>query len=360
MTAQDISAGMASDARALEAWHMLLGIEQTARRADGRASAGEAVPFTLVSGFLGSGKTTLLQRMLERPAGRRIAVLINDFGAVNIDAALVRSRAPTVLELSNGCACCSLAAGLAQTLADLLAGSRPFDAIVMEASGIAEPLGILHVALSNPGVRLNAVITVADAASVQRQLEDPLAQATIEQQIRAADLVVLNKVDLVDARELARARASLAGIAAGVRTVAAAHGDIPAELLLDIEFAEDAYARLASFPSSHDNPYTSHVLDTPAVLDRRLLCLLAGELPAVILRAKGFVRLAHDASHHYLLEVVGRRWSLLRQPPRAAYPQGLVVIGTPDADDLCKLRAALQACGSEPGEPRCQGSGSSK
>jgi G3E family GTPase len=359
MTRQPGTAGMPSDPRALAAWHLLLGIEQTARRAPVRPAASGIVPFTLVSGFLGSGKTTLLHRMLEQPAGRRIAMLINDFGAVNIDAALIRSRGPTIFELSNGCACCSLAAGLAQTLADLLTGPRAFDAIVMEASGIAEPLGILHVALSNPGVRLNAVITVADASNVRQQLEDPLARSTIEQQIRAADLVVINKVDLVEAGELARARACLRDIAPDVRTVTAIQGAVPIELLLDVPLGADTGTCVASITVSHDCPYRSHVLETPAVLDQRLLRSLAEDLPATVLRAKGFVRLAHDPSHHYLLDVVGRRWSLLRQPPMAAYPQGLVVIGTPDGEDLCRVRTALQACGSEP-TARCQGSASSR
>ncbi len=350
--------GMASDARALETWHMLLGIGQAARRTDARA-IDEMIPFTLVTGFLGSGKTTLLQRLLERPAGRRIAVLVNDFGAVNVDAALIRNRGPTVFELSNGCACCSLAAGLAQTLADLLSGGRTYDAIVMEASGIAEPVGILHVALSNPSLRLNTVITVADASNIQCQLEDSLAAATIEQQIRAADLVVLNKLDLVDDAELMRARKRLADIAPDVRTVAVAHADISTELLLDMDLAAGAAIYLPTTPAYHDTPYTSHVLETPALLDRQRLCALAEALPPFILRAKGFVRLAHDGSRHYLLEVVGRRWSLLRQPPGAACPPGLVVIGTPQADDLCRLRAALQACGSKPGAAEPQGSGSS-
>lgn len=359
MTRQPSATGMLGDARALAAWDMLLGIEHTARRTEVRPAGNEVVPFTLVSGFLGSGKTTLLQRLLEQPAGRRIAVLINDFGAVNIDAALIRSRGPTIFELTNGCACCSLAAGLAQTLADLLTGSRTFDAIVMEASGIAEPLGILHVALSNPGVRLNAVITVADASNVQQQLEDPLARPTIEQQIRAADLVVINKVDLVDAGELARARACLADIAPEVRTLTAAQGAVPIELLLDVPLAEGTDAGLGCVTVSHDCPYRSHVLELPAVLDQQLLQSLAENLPAAILRAKGFVRLAHDPSHHYLLDVVGRRWSLARQPPSAAYPRGLVVIGTPDSEDLRKLGAALHACGSETAAFR-QGSASSR
>lgn len=334
----------ASDVRALEAWHMLLGIEHAVRQADARSPLSRAIPFTLVSGFLGSGKTTLLQRMLEHPAGRRIAVLVNDFGAVNIDAALIRTRTTAVLELSNGCACCSLAAGLAQTLADLLARSPTPDAIVMEASGIAEPLGILHVALSNPGVALNAVITIVDARHVRRQLEDPLARDTIKQQILAADLVVLNKKDLLDAYGLAQARTSILSMAPGIRTVEAAYGDIPAELLLDIELAADANTHLASRPPSHHTPYRSYVLDTPGALDQRLLCSLVSELPAVILRAKGFVRLAHDPSRHYLLEAVGRRWSLLAQQPGRAYPSGLVVIGTPDAIELQNLRDGLKTC----------------
>ncbi|MBA3508391.1 MAG: GTP-binding protein, partial [Betaproteobacteria bacterium] len=123
-----------------------------------RAAPG-SLPLTVIGGFLGAGKTTLLNHLLGAPHGRRLAVLVNDFGPINIDAALIRSRSEDTISLANGCACCSVAGDLTRALIELAQRDEPPDAIVLEASGLADPHGIAQVALANPALRLDGVLT---------------------------------------------------------------------------------------------------------------------------------------------------------------------------------------------------------
>ena len=129
--------------RMLGAWDMLSGILQAGMSAPAHeAQAAGSVPFIVITGFLGAGKTTLLNALLTQPHGKRLAVLVNDFGKVNIDAMLVSQRTVDTISLSNGCTCCSLASDLAAHLATLTQADFPPDAIVLEASGLADPHGI--------------------------------------------------------------------------------------------------------------------------------------------------------------------------------------------------------------------------
>src|SRR5665213_3036640 len=130
----------ADPAAASAAWQMLGGILEAARIVPSvqRAAPG-SLPLTVIGGFLGAGKTTLLTHLLRGDHGRRIAVLVNDFGAINIDAELVRSRTADTISLANGCACCSVAGDLTRALVALAQREDPPDAIVLEASGLADP-----------------------------------------------------------------------------------------------------------------------------------------------------------------------------------------------------------------------------
>src|SRR4051812_48870754 len=186
-------------AAAADAWQMLSGVLQAAQMIpqSQRAAAG-SLPLTVIGGFLGAGKTTLLNNLLTQPHGRKIAVLVNDFGRINIDAALIRSRTEDMISLANGCACCSLAGDLTRTLIELAQREEPPDAIVLEASGLADPRGIAQVALANPALRLDGVLAVVDAETLAERAEDPAGGATFGAQLSAADLVVLNKLDLLD------------------------------------------------------------------------------------------------------------------------------------------------------------------
>ena len=181
-------------------------------------------PLTVVGGFLGAGKTTLLNRLLAGSQGR-YAVLVNDFGAINVDAGLIQDHDGQTLRLTNGCVCCSLADGFLDTLMRVLAEPEPFDHIVIEASGVGDPGAIAEIALVEPGLVLRGVVVLADAERLPGLAADPRLGDTLARQIRAADLLVLNKRDLVDASGRAAARTTLAALAPGipvVETVAAA------------------------------------------------------------------------------------------------------------------------------------------
>ena len=167
------------------------------------------VPVLLVAGFLGAGKTTVVNHLLAHAEGRRIAAVVNDFGAVNIDAELIAGASDGVVSLANGCICCSLEGDLLRTLAALLRRSPRPEFIVIETSGVADPADIVRN-LMDPVISreapLETVLCVVDATASAEALNDALLRS----QLRAADVVALSKVDLADAAGLERVRAAVA------------------------------------------------------------------------------------------------------------------------------------------------------
>ena len=192
--------------------------------------AADAVPILLVTGFLGAGKTTVMNHLLAHAEGRRIAAVVNDFGAINIDAELIIGASDGVISLSNGCICCSLEGDLLRTLASLLRRDPRPEFIVIETSGIADPADIVRN-LMDPVIwqeaPLETVLCVVDATTSEEALNDALLRS----QLRAADVVALSKVDLVDAAACARLRDIVRALRPGAVIVDALHGEVPAALL---------------------------------------------------------------------------------------------------------------------------------
>ena len=190
---------------------------------------GAPVPVLLVTGFLGTGKTTVVNAMLLEAGGRRIAAVVNDFGAVNIDAELVAGASDGVIDLSNGCICCSLQGDLLRTLAALLRRTPRPEAIVIETSGVADPAEIVRT-LMDPVIwreaPLETVLCVVDAAAA-----GALDDALLRSQVRAADIVALSKTDLAGPGEAERARAGVLAIRPGCAVVEAVEGRVPLPLL---------------------------------------------------------------------------------------------------------------------------------
>lgn len=307
------------------------------------------IPLTVVGGFLGAGKTTLLNRLLS-DADRRLAVLVNDFGAINIDAELIESRDGDSIELTNGCVCCGLSTEFLFVLAGLRDREDSPDQVVIEASGIGEP-GAIAAYGQVPGFSSDAIVVVADAETVRERAADGRTGPTVRGQLGAAHLIVLNKTDLVSAEALADTRAWIHETSPYAGIVEASYGDVPFDVLLG---ARDAAAgpppaAAAKAPHDHghdhaeddhtDHDYASWSWAGEAPIDGKGLCEVLPELPEGVMRAKGILRLREDDEHRYILQLAGRRWNIRRDRPWGddAPASSLVVIGLPEsirADEL--------------------------
>lgn len=288
-----------------------------------RASGPAPTPLTVLGGFLGAGKTTLANALLRQAAGLRLAVLVNDFGAVNIDAALIAGIAGDVVALTNGCICCAVGDDFAAGLAAVL-GRRPApDHILIETSGVADPAPLAEIAQLDPELRLAGVVVLADAAGVAGRLADARLADTLRRQLRAADLLVLTKTDLAPA---APAAALLRPLAPRAAVTEAIRGALPIAVALG-EHAAGPRAATLPEPARHGALFASVVLrqrgPVPAVALRAALDALP---EGGVLRAKGV--LALDGGAPMLVQRVGRRLEIAPWPCALPAEAALVLIGT--------------------------------
>lgn len=346
----------------------------------------EPVPVLVLAGFLGSGKTTLLNHLLSNSLGARLGVIVNDFGAVGVDALMVAGQVDGVVDLGNGCVCCAVDGDdLDDVLDRITAAPGGVDAVVIEASGLAEPRSLIRMVVGSDArsVRYGGLIEVVDASAF---LLTRRRHPELDAHVRLADLVVLGKADLASPAALDEVRAVLAPLCGPVPVVEAVHGRIDPALLLDErrrpsapaarQMTIDELLRDGSdadgppdgpgSPSDdgHAHPHAgydsvSYVHDGP-LHPRRLIEFLESA-PAGLYRTKGVVALADpEDCGTFEIQTVGRYIHARRRSVGGAAPAGssrprgapatrLVAIGA--GIDTAALHTALDRCRVRDGEP---------
>jgi G3E family GTPase len=324
-----------------------------------------AVPVTILTGFLGAGKTTVLNRVLSESHGQRVAVIVNEFGELGVDGDLVAGAAGDVVELANGCLCCATRGQLLQAIHRVVSVSPPPEAILIETSGLADPFPVLsELAHSSLGdrVEVDGVITLVDASNFDRNLDS--AEAAF-QQILAADLLLVNKTDLVDPSIPPLVEQGIRVLNPTARVALCVAGAVPLAVLLGNRVAASAAAARHGHGHTHANAHdtahdTAHggfeaiTLDPAGAYDMARLSAWFEALPADVFRAKGFVRLAGQPGR-IAVSAVGARHAFT-PAPAAATRERLVVIGR--NLDAAALARGLAGCvagneaGPTPGRPQ--------
>ncbi|MEZ0468310.1 GTP-binding protein [Phaeobacter sp. SYSU ZJ3003] len=302
-----------------------------------------SVPVLLVTGFLGAGKTTFINRLLQGDHGLRIAAIVNDFGSINIDADLLDATAEGVIGLKNGCICCSLQGDLMRTLKLVLSRAPKPELIVIEASGVADPAGIVQ-SLMDPVIwaqaRLETVIGIVDAPDTSRRKSDPLWRA----QVRGSDILFLSKTAEGTSEDISALRTALT--VQGKRHIFDMEAPVPLAAL----FIEDSQGRTVSAIRPHDDSRFVHLeWEHDGTLYLQSFQRVISQLADTLLRGKGFLSFA-GGKGRMLFQLVGCRAAL--SPAPADRPEGcrLVLIGERGRFDPDSARHLLDRLLSPGGE----------
>ena len=276
--------------------------------------AASTIPVTVLTGYLGAGKTTLLNRILSENHGRKYAVIVNEFGEIGIDNDLIVDADEEVFEMNNGCICCTVRGDLIRIIEGLMKRKSGFDAIIIETTGLADPAPVAQTFFVDDDVRarasLDAIVTVVDARHVLLRLED---SHEAEEQIAFADVILLNKTDLVNAQELEQVRQRVRAINGHARLHETQNCVVPLEEVLE-RGAFDLGRILEIEPNflseddhEHDDAITSVSLSSNAPIRPELfmpwLRNLTAEQGQDILRLKGVLAFP-DEDQRYVVQGV--------------------------------------------------------
>ncbi len=257
------------------------------------------VPLTVIGGYLGAGKTTLVNRVIRECDTSRFAILVNDFGKLEIDAELIELEGGRAFRLESGCICCNVGNGLMTTLMAVLRAEPRPEHILVEASGVADPARIADIARLSPSLHAGRTVVLADTGQIEAQLADALVGDTVRRQIDAADILVLNKQSLAVAGTIDR----LASRFAGIEMLSADHADFPVELI----FGPGRFHEPPPDDPRHDHVFWSAGLHFSGPVSRAALLAALGRPEPHLVRAKGFVRFADDPGVLVVVQLAGGR-----------------------------------------------------
>jgi len=275
-----------------------------------------------------------------------VAVLVNDFGSINIDAELIVGVERNVISLTNGCICCSLRDDLIKTVMETINRPERPEYILLEASGVAEPSGIA-ITFNNPDlrqhIRLDSIICVLDAEQVFAATETMELKIF---QIAWADMVILNKVDLVDRKEIDKIKEWLDSRFNRYRLIEATHCDVPLPILLSVGRFDAIQVKANTSQSDHAKTFSTWSYETDRPLSLEALRETASRLPVGIYRAKGVIYAADEPQRRVILQVVGRRVDISLGETWGGRPARtqIVAIGAPGAIDEETLRNRFEHC----------------
>ncbi len=306
------------------------------------------LPVTIVTGFLGSGKTTLVNHLLATQHGLKIAVMVNEIGEIGIDHDLIISTGEDMLELSNGCICCSINNDLVDAIARVLQRGETLDHLILETTGLADPLPVALTFLRpefRGRVRLDSIVTTADAAKFSLDLFE---SEPARNQLRYGDIILLNKSDLVGETALDEVEAKIRGIKDDARIIRTTRSQVPLALVLGLGLFKEQSVRPHDHEDhdGHDHLANDGFTSVFFLSDRsfalqRFQDFLDKQASASVFRGKGILWFA-ESERRFVFHLVGGRFSLDEGPWTGPRQNRLVLIGR--ALDTAAIRQGLEEC----------------
>ncbi len=298
------------------------------------------MPVSIITGFLGSGKTTLLNQILQNHEEAKFAVLVNEFGDINIDSQLLVSMEDEMVELNNGCICCTINDGLVEAIYRILEREEPVDYLIVETTGIADPLPIILTFLGTEFrdlTRLDSVITLVDSELFTPAHFD--SQAALRQ-IAYSDVVILNKTDLATLEKLEELETYIKTTKVGARVLRSQYGKVPLPLILDVGLTPIQTYEPEVHEHDHDHHHHHHSdhlendgfisisLESDRPFDiQKFEYFLLEQMPTDVFRAKGILWFAHAIDCCTIFQLSGGRYDLQKERWRKNPSNQIVLIG---------------------------------